>query len=81
MKKLLIKLLLETEPSFAHGDSSQAKVYPFAARAEEVPSFLRCFKTLDIVMAPGVEPANSRSAGQRSTDWAGSRPLFAEQER
>ena len=38
MKKLLIKLLLETEPSFAHGHSSQAKVYPFAGKRKYLHS-------------------------------------------
>ena len=38
MKKLRIKLLLETEPSFAHGHSSQAKVYPFAGQRKYLHS-------------------------------------------
>ena len=39
-------------------------------RAKGVPSFLSYFKTLCIDPAPGIEPATSRSAVKRSTDWA-----------
>ena len=35
-----------------------------------VPLFLSYFKTLSIGLAPGIEPATSRSAVKRSTDWA-----------
>ena len=35
-----------------------------------VPLFLSYFKTLSIGPAPGIEPATSRSAVKRSTDWA-----------
>ena len=38
--------------------------------AKKVPSFLSYFKTLSIVPASGVEPATSRSAVKRATDWA-----------
>ena len=38
--------------------------------AKGVPSFLSYFKTLNIDPAPGNEPATSRSAVKRSTDWA-----------
>ena len=38
--------------------------------AKGVPSFLSYFKTLNIGPAPGIEPATSRSAVKRSTDWA-----------
>ena len=38
--------------------------------AKEVPSFLSRFKTLSVGPAPGIEPATSRSAVKRSTDWA-----------
>ena len=38
-------------------------------RAKAVPSFLSHFKTLCIVPVPGIEPATSRSAVKRSTDW------------
>ena len=39
-------------------------------RVKAVPSFLSYFKTLSIGPAPGIEPATSRSAVKRSTDWA-----------
>ena len=39
-------------------------------RTKEVPSFLSYFKTLSIGPAPGIEPATSRSAVKRYTDWA-----------
>ena len=41
-----------------------------ACSAKEVPSFLSHFKTLSNGPAPGIEPATSRSAVKRSTDWA-----------
>ena len=41
-----------------------------ARSAKGVPSFLSYFKTLSIGPAPGIEPATSRSAVKRSTDWA-----------
>ena len=41
-----------------------------AASAKEVPSFLSYFKTLSNGPATGIEPATSRSAVKRSTDWA-----------
>ena len=34
------------------------------------PSFLSYFETLSIGSAPGIEPAASRSAVTRSTEWA-----------
>ena len=37
-------------------------------RAKVVPSFLSYFKTLSIGLAPGIEPATSRSAVKHSTD-------------
>ena len=43
---------------------------PAACSAKGVPSFLSYFKTLSIGPAPGIEPATSRSAVKRSTDWA-----------
>ena len=33
-----------------------------------VPSFLSYFKTLSVGLAPGIEPATSRSAFKRYTD-------------
>ena len=50
--------------------SSEPREGPAACRAQEVPSFLSYFKTLSISPAPGIEPATSRSAVKRSTDWA-----------
>ena len=50
--------------------SSEPREGPAACRAKEVPSFLSYFKTLSISPAPGIEPATSRSAVKRSTDWA-----------
>ena len=41
-----------------------------ACSTKVVPSFLSYFKTLSIGPAPGIEPATSRSAVTRSTDWA-----------
>ena len=38
--------------------------------AKALPSFLSYFKTLSIGPVPGIEPATSRSAVKRSTDWA-----------
>ena len=40
------------------------------SRAKVIPSFLSNFKTLSIGLTPGIEPATSRSAVKRSTDWA-----------
>ena len=40
------------------------------SRAKGGPSFLSYFKTLSIGPAPGIEPATTRSAVTRSTDWA-----------
>ena len=37
---------------------------------QAVPSFLTYFKTLSVGPSPGIEPATSRSAAKRSTDWA-----------
>ena len=48
--------------------SSEPREGPAACRAKGVPSFLSYFKTLSIGPAPGIEPANSRSAVKRSTD-------------
>ena len=42
----------------------------WANMAKAVPSFLSYFKTLSIGSAPGIEPATSRCAVKRSTDWA-----------
>ena len=39
-------------------------------------SFLSYFKTLSIGPTPGIEPATSRSAIKRSTDWAYTAVLY-----
>ena len=41
-----------------------------ACSAKGVPSFPSYFKTVSIGPVPGIEPATSRSAVKRSTDWA-----------
>lgn len=41
-----------------------------ARSAKGVPWFLSYFKTLNTGPAPGIEPATTRSAVNRSTDWA-----------
>ena len=50
--------------------SSEPREGLTACSAKEVPSFLSHFKTLSNGPAPGIEPATSRSAVKRSTDWA-----------
>ena len=50
--------------------SSEPREGLAACSAKEVPSFLSHFKTLSNCPAPGIEPATSRSAVKRSTDWA-----------
>ena len=49
--------------------SSEPRVGLAICRAKAVPSFLSYFKTLSISPVPGIEPATSRSAVKRSTDW------------
>ena len=50
--------------------SSEPREGLAACSAKGVPSFLSYFKTLSIGPAPGIEPATTRSAVNRSTDWA-----------
>ena len=50
--------------------SSEPREGPAACKAKGVPSFLSYFKTLSIGPVPEIEPATSRSAVKRSTDWA-----------
>ena len=50
--------------------SSEPREGLAACSAKKVPSFLSHFKTLSNGPAPGIEPATSRSAVKRSTDWA-----------
>ena len=49
--------------------SSEPREGLAVCRAKEVPSFLSYFKTLSIGPTKGIEPATSRSAFKRSTDW------------
>ena len=50
--------------------SSEPREGLAACSTKVVPSFLSYFKTLSIGPAPGMEPATSRSAVTRPTDWA-----------
>ena len=50
--------------------SSEPREGLTACSAKEVTSYLSHFKTLSNGPAPGIEPATSRSAVKRSTDWA-----------
>ena len=50
--------------------SSEPRESLAACSTKVVPSFLSYFKTLSIGQAPGFEPATSRSAVTRFTDWA-----------
>ena len=50
--------------------SSEPREGLTACSAKEVTSYLSHFKTLINGPAPGIEPATSRSAVKRSTDWA-----------
>ena len=50
--------------------SSEPREGLTACTAKGVYSFLSYFKTLSIGPAPGIEPATSRSAVNRSNDWA-----------
>ena len=56
--------------------SSEPREGLAACSAKEVPSFLSYFKALSIGSAPGIEPATSRSAVERSTDWANPAAFF-----
>ena len=48
--------------------SSEPHKGPAPCRAKAVPSFLSYFKTVSIGLAPGIEPATSRSTVKHSTD-------------
>ena len=50
--------------------SSKPRESLAACSAKGVPSFPSYFKTVSIGPTPGIEPATSRSAVKRSTDWA-----------
>ena len=68
MWTLILRLQMETGRHFTW--SSEPREGLAVWRTKEVPSFLSYFKTLSIGPAPGIEPATSRSAVKRSTDWA-----------
>ena len=59
---------METEPPFYVVIRATRRLAVCSAKEE--PSFLSHFKTLSNGPAPGIEPATSRSAIKRSTDWA-----------
>ena len=50
--------------------SSESREGLAICRAKAVPSFLSYSKTLNVGPVAGIEPATSRSAVKRSTDWA-----------
>ena len=63
-----LRLFRETGPPITW--SSEPRECLAACNTYVVPSFLSYFKTLSIGPAPGIEPAISRSAVTRFTDWA-----------
>ena len=72
--KVLIGTLYFTSPNgdgttILRGHPGHAKVQPSAGQRKYL-HFSVIFKTLRIGPAPGIEPATSRSAVKRSTDWA-----------
>ena len=72
--KVLIEDTIFTSPTGDGRDrhftwSSEPREGLAVCRAKEVPSFLSYFKTLSIGPTKGIEPATSRSAFKRSTDW------------
>ena len=66
---LYLSVIVFTGPSHFTW-SSEPREGPAACKAKGVPSFLSYFKTLSIGPVPEIEPATSRSAVKRSTDWA-----------
>ena len=63
-----LRLLMETGPPFYVVIRATRRLAVCSAKEE--PSFLSHFKTLSNGLAPGIEPATSRSVIKRSTDWA-----------
>ena len=63
-------LIVDTIFTSPNGDGTEPREGLAVWRTKEVPLFLSYFKTLSIGPAPGIEPANSRSAVKRATDWA-----------
>ena len=69
--EVFLRLLVETRPLNIYVKyPSEPRKGPAVCRAKEAPSFFSYFKTLSIGPVPGIEPATSRSAVERSTDWA-----------
>ena len=66
-KKVLIRDTIFLRDRYFTWSSEPREGVP-VCRAKGVPSFLSYFKTLCIDPAPGIEPATSRSAVERSTD-------------
>ena len=64
---LLLRLLLKTGPPFQITCSSEPRERSYGAREAGTFSY---FEILSIVPASGIEHATSRSAVNRSTDWA-----------
>ena len=60
---------MDTGTAILHGQPSHAKVQPPAGKRKYL-HFSVIFKTLSIGLAPRIEPATSRSAVKRSTNWA-----------
>ena len=72
--KVLIGDTILTSPTgdgtaILRGHPSHAKVYPFAGQREYL-HFSVSLRPWVVGPAPGIEPATSRSAVKRSTDWA-----------
>ena len=63
----ILRLLMETGPPFYVVIRATRRLAVCSAKEE--PSFLSHFKTLSNGPAQGIEPATSRSALKRSTDW------------
>ena len=68
MGTLVLHLLLKKRPPFSVVIRAPEGLAVCGAKG--VPLFRSYFKTRSIGPAPGIEPATSRSAVKRSTDWA-----------
>ena len=68
MWTIFLHLLLETDRHLTW--SLEPREGSAAWSAKILPSFFSYFKTLSNGPTPGIEPATSRSAVMRSTDWA-----------
>ena len=67
--KALIRDTIFTSPT-GDGTATEPGEGLAICRVKAVPSLLSHFKTLSIGSVPGIEPATSRSAVKRSTNWA-----------